>query len=220
MKNYRVFDIIGPCMIGPSSSHTAGAARLGGIAAQLVNGDVVRATVTLYGSFAKTGRGHGTDRAIVGGLIGLAPDDDRIRDAFTLAQQQGVDISIDYSKLEMNHPNTARISVEGQANRKMELVGASIGGGSIEIMELNGMEVSFGCSYPTLLIFHRDQPGVIGSVTSLLARHGINIAFMRVFRHSKRVDACMVIETDEPVPSKLLPVIQIGEPNITEVFAI
>lgn len=217
MKDYRVFDIIGPRMIGPSSSHTAGAVRLGGVACRLVGGDVVRATVTLYGSFAKTGRGHGTDRAVVGGLLGFAPDDVGVRTARDLAREQGRDITVLFSDQEANHPNTARITAEGRQGQRVELTGASIGGGSIEIQELNGMEVSFGCEYPTLLVFHRDRPGVVGAVTSILGQHGINIAFMRVFRHAKREDACMVIETDGQIPSALIRQLSRETPEITEV---
>lgn len=217
MKGYRVFDIIGPRMIGPSSSHTAGAARLGGVACRLVGGDVIRATVTLYGSFAKTGRGHGTDRAIVGGLLGFAPDDDAVRTAIELAREQGRDISVLFSDGETRHPNTARIAAEGRQGQSVEIVGASIGGGSIEIQEINGMEVSFGCEYPTLLVFHQDIPGIVGTVTSTLGQHGINIAFMRVFRHAKREDACMVIETDGQIPPELVYRLSRETPEITEV---
>nr|WP_326184665.1 L-serine ammonia-lyase, iron-sulfur-dependent subunit beta [uncultured Oscillibacter sp.] len=217
MKGYRVFDIIGPRMIGPSSSHTAGAVRLGGVACRLVGGDVVRATVTLYGSFSKTGRGHGTDRAIVGGLLGLAPDDDAVRTAMELAREQGRDIRVLFSDEEPDHPNTARIAAEGRQGQRVEMVGASIGGGSIEVREINGMEVSFGCEYPTLLVFHRDLPGVVGTVTSALGRHGVNIAFMRVFRHAKREDACMVIETDGQIPRALIRQLPRESPEITEV---
>lgn len=220
MKGYRVFDIIGPQMIGPSSSHTAGAVRLGLVAHRLVGGDVVEAAVTLYGSFAQTGRGHGTDRAIVGGLLGLEPDDDLLRTAIALAHDQGRRISVQFSEKELNHPNTARIIVKGRQGQTAEIVGASIGGGNIEIVEINGMEVSFSCDYPTLLIFHQDRPGVISAVTSLLALHGINIAFMRVFRQAKREDACMVIETDGPVPSFLLEDIAQQDSGISEVRAL
>lgn len=220
MKGYRVFDIIGPRMIGPSSSHTAGAVRLGNVACRLVGGDVVRADVTLYGSFAQTGRGHGTDRAIVGGLLGFAPDDDAVRSAVSLSQEQGREISVHFSAQEMNHPNTARIVAEGRNGQTVEVVGASIGGGSIEIQQLNGMSVSFGCDYPTLLVFHQDRPGTISAVTGLLARYDINIAFMRVFRQSKREDACMVIETDSSIPAELLPQIRQAVSGIEEVRAL
>lgn len=204
MEAYRVFDIIGPTMIGPSSSHTAGAARLGGVARRLTGGDVRRARVVLYGSFADTGRGHGTDRAITAGLLGLAPDDARLREAFELAKAQGVEIEVACSAREMPHPNTARITVTDSRGRTAEMVGVSVGGGRIEVRQINGMEVSFGCEYPTLLLFYRDRPGVVSQVTGLLAQKQINIAFMRVFRDARYQNACMVIEHDEPVTQETL----------------
>lgn len=217
MKEYGVFDLIGPQMIGPSSSHTAGAARLGGVAYRLADGKIRKARVTLYGSFADTGRGHGTDRAIVAGLLGLAPDDGRIRSSFALAKEQKKDISVEFSSHSMKHPNTARILIESESGQRMELVGASIGGGSIEIQEINGMEVSFGCEYPTVLIFHQDRPGVISKVTGVLAEEEINIAFMRVFRNSRRQNACMIIETDQEVNAGVLERIRGESEDIMEV---
>ena len=217
MKEYGVFDLIGPQMIGPSSSHTAGAARLGGVAYRLANGKLKKAKVTLYGSFADTGKGHGTDKAIVAGLLGLAPDDSRLRNSLQLAAEQKKDISVEFSKQSMNHPNTARIVVEDENGRKIDLLGASVGGGSIEIQEINGMEVSFGCEYPTILIFHHDRPGVINKVTGVLAEEKINIAFMRVFRSSRWQNACMIIETDGDVKREILEHIRRESEDVMEV---
>ncbi|MGX8699043.1 MAG: L-serine ammonia-lyase, iron-sulfur-dependent subunit beta, partial [bacterium] len=191
MKTYRVFDIIGPRMIGPSSSHTAGAARLGLVAARMLHGDVRRAEVTLYESFATTGLGHGTGKAIVGGLLGMEPEDERLRVSFALAQERGLSFHFTFSEEPAPHPNTARIEAEDSGGGRVALVGASVGGGNIEILEVNGMEVSFTCQYPTLLGFYTDRPGVIQRVTSVLAEQNINIAFMRVFRTSRRQKACM-----------------------------
>ena len=217
MKSYGLFDLIGPQMIGPSSSHTAGAARLGQVACRLAGGNVVKAVVTLYGSFAETGKGHGTDKAIVAGLLGFAPDDSRLGQAPELAKAWGRDIKVEFSKQEMKHPNTARIVVEDGKGRNVSMVGASIGGGNIEIQEINGMEVAFGCDYPTVLIFHHDRPGMISRVTGVLAEHKINIAFMRVFRNSKWQNACMVIETDGTVEDSILERIRTENPDIVEV---
>lgn len=217
MKEYGVFDLIGPQMIGPSSSHTAGAARLGGVAYRLANGRIKSAKVTLYGSFADTGRGHGTDKAIVAGLLGLAPDDSRLRNSLELAAEQKQDISVEFSGESMKHPNTARIIVEGENGQTIDLLGASIGGGNIEIQEINGMEVSFGCEYPTILIFHLDRPGVISKVTGVLAEAEINIAFMRVFRNSRWQSACMVIETDGEANDEILQCIRDASKDIMEV---
>lgn len=217
MKEYGVFDLIGPKMIGPSSSHTAGAARLGGVAYRLAGGRVKRAEVTLYGSFADTGRGHGTDKAIVAGLLGFSSDDSRLRNALEIVAERRLDITVAYSNQPMKHPNTARILVEDAEGRVTEMVGASIGGGSIEVQEINGMEVSFGCEYPTVLIFHRDRPGVIHKVTGVLAEAEINIAFMRVFRNSRWQNACMIIETDGQVRQEILTRIRSGSEDITGV---
>lgn len=220
MKEYGLFDLIGPQMIGPSSSHTAGAARLGGIAYRLAEGNIKKARVTLYGSFADTGKGHGTDKAIVAGLLGFSPDDSRIRTALDLVKEQGKDITVEIPGRSMKHPNTARIQLEDDKGRRIDLVGASVGGGSIEIQEINGMEVSFGCEYPTTLIFHRDRPGVISRVTGILAEQEINIAFMRVFRNSRWQNACMVIETDGEVRSNILERIRRESADIVEVCAL
>lgn len=220
MKEYGLFDLIGPQMIGPSSSHTAGAARLGGVAYRLAGGNVKKARIILYGSFADTGRGHGTDKAVIAGLLGFAPDDSRLRNAPELAVQQGKDITVEFSSRQMKHPNTAQILVEDMAGHVIDMVGASIGGGSIEIQEINGMEVSFGCEYPTLLVFQHDRPGVISKVTGILAEQGINIAFMRVFRNSKWQNACMVIETDGQVEAEILERIRRESTDIVEVCAL
>lgn len=217
MKEYGLFDLIGPQMIGPSSSHTAGAAKLGKVAYRLANGKIKTARVTLYGSFADTGKGHGTDRAIVAGLLGFEPDDSRLRCALELAKEQKKDITVEFSNQEMKHPNTARIMMEDEAGRRIDMLGASVGGGSIEIQEINGMEVSFGCDYPTVLIFHWDRPGVISRVTSVFAAKEINIAFMRVFRDSRWQSACMIIETDSEVDGDTVKHIRESSEDIMEV---
>lgn len=217
MKEYGLFDLIGPQMIGPSSSHTAGAARIGYVASRMAGGCVKKAVVTLYGSFAETGKGHGTDKAVVAGLLGFAPDDDRLRIAPQLAKEWGRDIRVEFSDEEMKHPNTAGIVFENEDGRTIHMIGASIGGSNIEIQSINGMDVSFGCDYPTLLIFHQDRPGVISSVTGVLAEHEINIAFMKVFRNSRWQNACMVIETDGEVEDCLVEQIRSENQDIVEV---
>lgn len=204
MKNYSVFDMIGPQMIGPSSSHTAGAARLGGIVCRMAGGSVKSAKATLFGSFARTGRGHGTDRAVVAGLLGLAPDDPKLCRSMELAEEQGKQIMVEFSSEEAEHPNTVRILAEKENGRVIDVTGISAGGGKVEIRKINGMEVSFGCEYPTLLVFHQDRPGVIHHVTKLLAEADVNIAFMHVFRNSRHLRACMVIETDNEIPQTLV----------------
>ena len=217
MQNLSVFDIIGPRMIGPSSSHTAGAARLAYVAWKIAGGDVKRAELTLYGSFAETGRGHGTDKALVAGILGMEPDDENLRVSIELAKERGVDVRIIFSDEPVEQPNTARIKTVNSKGEVSELVGASVGGGNILVTELNGMKLKFTGEYPTLVIRHHDVPGVINNVTGILAKEQINVAFMRVFRHAKRQDAYMVIETDTPVPQRTKDLINDWCSEITEV---
>ena len=217
MQKFSVLEIIGPRMIGPSSSHTAGAARLANVAYKLAGGDVRSAELTLYGSFAETGRGHGTDKALVAGILGMEPDDENLRVSFELAKERGVDVRVIFSGELVEEPNTARIKTVNSKGEESELVGVSVGGGNILVSELNGMKLKFTGEYPTLVLRHQDVPGVINSVTSILAKEKINVAFMRVFRHAKRKDAYMVIETDTPVPQRTIQLINDWCPEITEV---
>lgn len=220
MKDYSVFDIIGPQMVGPSSSHTAGAVKIGLVARGLLSAPIKSMDITLYGSFAETGRGHGTDRAIVAGVLGVKPDDERIKYSMLLAKSENISVSINYSFEECVHPNTARIKVCGDDGRSHTVVGISIGGGNIEIKEIDGMEVSFSGNYPTLVVFYPDAPGIISKVTTVLAAMQINVAFMRVFRHAKRKQACMVIETDAVVSSDVLNGIKKYVDEIEEIYAL
>ncbi len=192
----HVFDIIGPVMIGPSSSHTAGAARIGRVARRLLGEAPLKADVGFYGSFASTYRGHGTDRAIAAGLQDMGVDDARIRDALGLAKEAGLSIAFRPVDLKDAHPNTAVIYAEG-STRSITVEAASVGGGSIRVRRLNGLQVEFTGEANTIVIRHRDEPGVIAQVSGLLAGQGINIATMQVFRSGVRGDAVMVIEVDE-----------------------
>lgn len=215
-----MFDIIGPRMVGPSSSHTAGAVRIGLVARSFIKGHISSVEITLYGSFADTGRGHGTDRAIVAGILGVEPDDPRIKYSMLLAKSEDMAVTVNYSHEPTDHPNTARIKVTGDDNMSFTIVGISIGGGNIRIVEINGMEVSFGGDYPTLIAFYNDVPGVISKVSTVLAAMNINIAFMRVFRQAKRKEACMVIETDAIINGEVLDVLSNCVEEIAEVCAI
>jgi len=192
----HVFDIIGPVMIGPSSSHTAGAARIGRVARRLLGEAPLKAEVGLYGSFASTYRGHGTDRAIAAGLQDMGVDDARIRDALTLAEEAGISITFRPVDLKDAHPNTAVIHAAGPT-RSITVEAASVGGGAIRVRRLNGLQVEFTGDANTIVIRHRDEPGVIAQVSGLLAGQGVNIATMQVFRSGVRGDAVMVIEVDE-----------------------
>ncbi|MBR3179756.1 MAG: L-serine ammonia-lyase, iron-sulfur-dependent subunit beta [Clostridia bacterium] len=199
MENFSVFDIVGPRMTGPSSSHTAGAAKIALIARRIINRPVKEVRFTLYGSFAETGRGHGTDKALIGGILGFEPDDPRIREAYKYAKSRGVLVNIIMSDEPTRHPNTVKIEACDENDRWTEVKGESIGGGNILITEIDHLEVELSGDYPTLIIRHHDEPGVIAEVSHVLAQMRLNIAFMKVFRHGKGEDAYMCIETDTEV---------------------
>ena len=199
-----LFDIIGPVMIGPSSSHTAGAARIGLIARLLLGQRPVQAHIGFHGSFAKTWRGHGTDRAIVGGLLGMAVYDPRLRDSLALAQEQGLSLIFSTVHLRGAHPNTVQLTLEGEHGAHLEMEAASVGGGNIDITSLGGMNVDFSGKENTLIIRHRDTPGMIALVTGALASRQMNIATMQVFRRDAGAEAIMVLELDTPLTHELL----------------
>ena len=198
-----LFDIIGPVMIGPSSSHTAGAARIGFAARELLGDEVARAEITLHGSFADTYRGHGTDRALIAGLMGMSVDDPRLRDSLELAAEAGMDYSFSTTELPDAHPNTAIIRVTGKSGVIISVQASSVGGGAIRIDRIDDMAVSFRVSQDTIVIRHRDTPGVIAAVSAGIARHGVNIATMQVFRTCEGGEAIMAIEVDAPVSDEL-----------------
>ncbi|WP_272942207.1 L-serine ammonia-lyase, iron-sulfur-dependent subunit beta [Alkalibacillus haloalkaliphilus] len=198
-----VFDIIGPVMIGPSSSHTAGAARIGKMARELFGRQPDWAKIHLYGSFAKTYQGHGTDVALVGGILGFSTYDERIKDALNLAKEANLDIEFIEEDGSSDHPNTARIQM-GDEDGDFELVGISIGGGKAEITELNGFELRLTGQSPAILVMHNDRFGAIAAVTNVLAEHEINIGHMEVARKEEGKDAMMIIETDERIPDHIM----------------
>lgn len=195
MKFNSIFDIIGPTMVGPSSSHTAGAARIGLVARYLLGKEPTWAKIYLYESFAKTYKGHGTDFALVGGLLGYDTNDERMRQSLQEAETKGISIEFIEENVSVDHPNTARIQV-GIKNETMEVVGQSIGGGKIEITELNGFELRLSGNHPAILIMHNDRHGTIASVTKILAKHELNIGHMEVNRKDIGKEALMVIEVD------------------------
>lgn len=203
-----VFDVVGPVMIGPSSSHTAGAARIGLMAREILKDEPQSVTITLYGSFAKTYKGHGTDKALVAGLLGFSADDVRLRTSFEIAAQQGMQITFHRSEAEIDHPNTVRIAMKGKTGREMEVVGVSLGGGKIEIREINGAGVSLSGEEHTLITVHRDKPGIIAQATTIMAIGHINVSNMRVFRSAKNATAVMIVCTDSPVPPEMVSMIK------------
>lgn len=199
----NVFDIVGPVMIGPSSSHTAGAARIGLVARCLLGTAPVRADIRLHGSFAKTYRGHGTDKALVAGILGIQPDDIRLRDSLSLARDAGLAVSFDEIALEDAHPNTALITLTDRNGHTVSVQGASVGGGNILITRVNGMAVEITGQYPTLIVLHRDAPGTIAAVTEEMSRRGVNICNFRLSREEKGGVAVMTIEMDGSADAEL-----------------
>lgn len=202
-----LLDIIGPVMVGPSSSHTAGACRIGLFARGLVGGQPESARVELHGSFARTGTGHGTDRAIAGGLLGFFPDDERLRDSLELAEKAGLEISFANTKLRgEHHPNTARITVK-RGGQQAVVTGSSLGAGRILMTDIDGFGVEVTGALPTLVCVAQDVPGIVATVTSALARAGENIATMRVSRRQKGGDAIHIYELDTPATPETLEVV-------------
>lgn len=195
-----IFDILGPVMVGPSSSHTAGAVRIGRMARTLLGGQPVRADIGLHGSFAETGRGHGTDRALVAGLLGLGPDNLNIPRSFELAAEQGMKFHLHPVHLRDAHPNTAVLEVERADGKIFQLQAASTGGGRIRVDRLGDVDVNFTGAFNTLIIRHQDIAGEVADVTRELSNARINIANMSLCRDRRGGDALMVIETDQKVP--------------------
>ena len=215
----NVFDIIGPVMIGPSSSHTAGAVRLGRVAWKLLEERAVKAEIQLSGSFAQTYRGHGTDKALVGGIMGMHTYDEKIRVSLELARQQDLEYSFQVCEIPGAHPNTARIILEGEHGARVEVVGASIGGGNILVTEINGMAVSFTGQHNTLLVLHYDKPGTIAAVTNFMAYSEVNIGNFRLTRPKKGGEAVMTIEVDGDVSDSLINSLRIL-PNVINVVLV
>lgn len=191
-----VFDIIGPVMIGPSSSHTAGAARIGKIVRNIFGELPDQVDIWLYESFAKTYRGHGTDIALVGGLLGMEPNDERLADSLKLAHEAGVEVAFVPKKEKAEHPNQVTMKVK-KGDRSMSVTGISIGGGNIQISELNGFRINLSMGIPTFIVVHQDLPGVIAKVTQIFEQQDINIGTMTVTREAKGDKAIMIIEVDE-----------------------
>lgn len=200
MKNYSVFDIIGPVMIGPSSSHTAGAARLAKVAASIAGNDILKVTFLLHGSFAKTYKGHGTDKALVAGILKMEPSDDRLKTSFEIARENGIEFSFEETDLGDVHPNTVRFLITTKDGSTHTITGSSIGGGNIEIFDIDGFAVEFKGDYTTIITQHKDIPGIISKITDLIYRENINIGTMKVYRKSKGTVATMTFETDNNVP--------------------
>ena len=191
-------------MVGPSSSHTAGAARLGKVARAVAGEKIVDVKFLLHGSFAKTYKGHGTDKALLAGILGMKPDDERLRSSLTIAKEEGLNFEFIESDLGDYHPNTVKFVMKCESGKVCEVLGSSVGGGSIEIVEVNGNEANFSGAYPTLITCHDDKFVTVNKVTKLLLEHEINIAFMNVSRTQKGMDATMTLEIDNKVDESVI----------------
>ena len=196
----NLFDIMGPVMVGPSSSHTAGAVKIGYVARKLIGQPIVSARINLYGSFLATGKGHGTHFAIVAGLLGMQTDDVRIPHSMEIAKEQGMEVSFGRADLEDGHPNSAELELLGAEGRKLTIVGESIGGSLINIAKIDGLDANFSGEYPTLIVHNQDTPGHVAAVTNMLAQKSVNIAAMQLYRARRGGNAVMVIECDQEVP--------------------
>ena len=212
----NLFDMIGPVMIGPSSSHTAGAARIGRVARQLLGEKPVKAVISFHGSFEKTYKGHGTDRAVAGGLMDMTVDDERLRRSLHLAREENLDITFQPVRLRDAHPNTVVVEATGETGKHITVQAASVGGGRIRVQFIDGLEVGFSGDKTTLVIRHTDAPGVIATVTQLLSNARINIATMRVFRQEAGGPAIMAITLDALPSGDLLEALR-HLPRITDV---
>lgn len=208
MSNISVFDIMGPIMIGPSSSHTAGAERLGKAARTICGGEIKSAVFYLHGSFAKTYKGHGTDRALVAGILGMETDDENIKESFAIAEKQGISIRFEEADLGDVHPNTVKIELTKLDDTKMTVTGSSIGGGNIMINNIDGDDVEFSGKFPVIIIRHTDKPGMVSKISLIIALYGINIATLKVGRQTKGQIATTVIESDNVIPSEAVEEIQ------------
>lgn len=204
MSFISVFDVLGPNMIGPSSSHTAGTAIIAYLAQKMIAGPLKKVEFTLYGSFAKTYHGHGTDRALVGGILGFSTDDTRIRDSFHLAEERGLEFEFIVDEKETDiYPNTVDIRMENQAGQVMTVRGESLGGGKVRIVRINQVLVDFSGEYSAVIVIHQDKPGVVAHITKELSDRNVNIAFMRLFREAKGDIAYTIVESDDHLPEDI-----------------
>ena len=200
----NLFDIVGPVMVGPSSSHTAGAVKIGNVSRKLIGEEIRDAEILFHGSFLATGKGHGTDKAIVAGLLGCGVDDPRIPESLSMAEEAGLQYHFGGADLGDVHPNSVKMKLTGISGKKLEVVTASIGGGRIQICQLDGLTANFSGDYPTLIVHNLDQPGHVAEVTSMLEHKSINIATMQLYRSGRGGNAVMVLECDQEVPAEAI----------------
>ena len=204
MSFISVFDVLGPNMIGPSSSHTAGAAKIAYLAQKMITGPLIQVDFTLYGSFARTYLGHGTDRALLGGIMGFTTDDMRIRNSFEIAENKGIAFTFQPDEEETDvHPNTVDIHMVNKAGQEMTVRGESLGGGKVRISRINKVQVDFTGEYSAVIVIQKDRPGVVAHITKALSDRNVNIAFMRLFREGKGNVAYTIVESDGHLPENI-----------------
>ena len=212
-----VFDIMGPIMVGPSSSHTAGAVRIGRMARTLLGDEPVKAAILLHGSFAETGVGHGTDKALVAGLLGMATDDLDIPNSFEIAAERGLTFTFDEVDLREAHPNSVKLEITGASGRRMKMQASSTGGGRIKVDKLDGVWVSFSGDYHTLIIQNMDNQSTLAAVTTALSLARVNVANMSMHRSVKGGNVMMIVETDDPIPGYIVELLE-KQPGILQVI--
>lgn len=200
----NIFEILGPVMVGPSSSHTAGAVRIGYVCRKLMGEKIVTADIELYGSFLLTGKGHGTPQAIVAGLLGMTPDDAKIPDSFEIAKAQGLKFTIGEAKLKEAHPNSVLLKLTGESGKELEVIGESLGGSIINIAQIDGLPANISGDYPTLIASNMDVPGMVAKVSKVLFEAKINIAQMHLYRASRGKNSVLIAECDQEIENKTL----------------
>lgn len=200
----NIFEILGPVMVGPSSSHTAGAVRIGYVCRKLMGEKIVTADIELYGSFLLTGKGHGTPQAIVAGLLGMTPDDAKIPDSFEIAKAQGLKFTIGEAKLKEAHPNSVLLKLTGESGKELEVIGESLGGSIINIAQIDGLPANISGDYPTLIASNMDVPGMVAKVSKVLFEAKINIAQMHLYRASRGKNSVLIAECDQEIEDKTL----------------
>lgn len=204
MSFISVFDVLGPVMIGPSSSHTAGTAQIAFLAQKMIGGSVKKVEFILYGSFARTYQGHGTDRALLGGIMGFSTDDTRICDSFHIAKERGLEYSFQVNQEDTEiYPNTVDIRMTSANGQVMTVRGESLGGGKVRIVRINQVKVDFTGEYSAVIVIHQDKPGVVAHITRCLSDCNVNIAFMRLFREAKGHTAYTIVESDDHLPEDI-----------------
>lgn len=200
----NIFEILGPVMVGPSSSHTAGAVRIGYVCSKLMGERVISADIELYGSFLLTGKGHGTPQALVAGLLGMMPDDARIPNAFEIADKEGLQFTIGEAKLKEAHPNSVLLRLKGENGKELEVIGESLGGSIINIAQIDGLPANISGDYPTLIASNMDVPGMVAKVSKVLYDADINIAQMHLYRASRGKNSVLIAECDQEIEDKTL----------------